>query len=120
VPKKIDRFILRPRLRVEKGNEIALGPGKIELLEHIALTGSIAEAAAQMEMSYMRAWTLVKTMEACFRRPLVEAHRGGSSQGGARLTDVGRKALSLYRRMHRDCQKATKPAWRELRKLLKP
>ena len=105
---------------MEKGKEIALGPGKVELLEHIARTGSIAEAAERMEMSYMRAWTLVKTMEACFRQPLVAAHRGGKSQGGASLTDAGQKALALYRRMDEQCQKATKQAWRELRKLLKP
>jgi len=72
VAKKSAGFILRPRLRVERGKEIALGPGKVELLEHIAKTGSITEAAERMQMSYMRAWTLIKTMEACFRQPLVE------------------------------------------------
>ena len=112
-------FSLRPRLRVEKGKEIALGPGKVELLEQIAETGSIAEAAERMEMSYMRAWKLVKTMEACFREPLVEARRGGSTQGGAKLTKAGAEVLKLYRRMDKDCKRATKQAWGELRTLLK-
>jgi len=72
------RFLaIQPRLRVRAGDEIALGPGKVELLGFVRETGSIAEAAKQMGMSYMRAWTLIKTMNACFKEPLVEAVRGG-------------------------------------------
>jgi len=54
-------FTLRPRFRVQRGLDVALGPGKVDLLELIGRTGSIAEAAKRMEMSYMRAWKLVKT-----------------------------------------------------------
>ncbi|HEY3567207.1 MAG TPA: hypothetical protein VGP73_04670 [Thermoanaerobaculia bacterium] len=35
---------LKPRLRVLHGEEIALGPGKVALLEQIGRTGTIAEA----------------------------------------------------------------------------
>src|SRR6266699_7158140 len=108
VPKKSAGFILRPRLRVERGKEIALGPGKVELLKHIATTGSIADAAARMEMSYMRAWKLVKTMEACFRQPLVKARRGGSARGGATLTKAGTVVLNLYFEMDKACVRATR------------
>ncbi len=117
--KKPAGFILRPRLRVERGKEIALGPGKVELLMHIASTGSIAEAAEQMEMSYMRAWTLVKTMEACFRQPLVEARRGGSARGGATLTKAGMEVLRLYREMDAACVVATGKQWERLRRHLR-
>ena len=116
--KKSAEFRLRARLRVERGEEIALGPGKVELLEHIARTGSIAEAAKRMEMSYMRAWTLVKTMERCFRKPLLEATRGGRERGGTRLTETGEKALALYRQMEEQNQTAVKETWRKLRRLL--
>jgi molybdate transport system regulatory protein len=64
-----------PRIRVVSGRDIALGPGKVELLEHIARTGSLRKAAAAMDMSYMRAWTLVKTMNRCFKKPVVVAAR---------------------------------------------
>ena len=110
---------MRTRLRVERGKEIALGPGKMELLMHIASTGSIAEAAERMEMSYMRAWKLVKTMEACFRRPLVEVRRGGSARGGARLTEAGAEVLRLYREMDAACVLATNRQWVRLRRHLR-
>ena len=84
--------LLRPRLRISSGKDIALGPGKAELLALVSETGSISEAAKRMEMSYMRAWSLIQTMNACFKEPVVEAVRGGHKRGGAELTETGRRA----------------------------
>lgn len=111
--------VLRPRFRVLCGDDIALGPGKVQLLEHIAATGSIAEGARRMGMSYMRAWTLIQTMRRCFEEPLVRALRGGARGGGAELTATGKKALALYRRMQAESLRATRKTWRELEKLLR-
>jgi molybdate transport system regulatory protein len=90
---------MHPRLRLVVNDEVAIGPGKAELLELIALTGSIAAAGRAMGMSCKRAWLLVETMNRCFRGPLVTASRGGRDKGGARLTDAGRLVLSCYRRL---------------------
>jgi molybdate transport system regulatory protein len=65
-------------------------------------------------MSYMRAWKLLQTMNACFKEPLVDSTRGGSGHGHATLTVTGRAALTLYRRMERETAAAIAPAWREL------
>src|SRR5438094_9689856 len=115
-PKKPE---LQPRLRVLLSGEIALGPGKAELLGYIAETGSISEAASRIGMSYMRAWTLVQTMNACFREPLVVAARGGKERGGAGLTQTGRKALEHYHQIEEQSQLAAKTTWAQLRCLLK-
>ncbi len=110
---------LQPRLRARVGGEIALGPGKVELLEFVRETGSIAEAAKQMGMSYMRAWTLIRTMNNCFKQPLVIAVRGGSKGGGgATLTETGSEALTLYQQMMGRCLEVTRPDWKRLQKLL--
>jgi len=108
-----------PRIRVVFGRDIALGPGKVELLEHIERTGSLRKAAAAMEMSYMRAWTLVKTMNGCFKKPVVETTRGGANGGSATLTDTGKAALLIYRRMEAQSVRGMKPVQRELSKLLR-
>jgi molybdate transport system regulatory protein len=105
---------LSPRLRVHVGAEIALGPGKVELLEAILATGSISEAAKQLGMSYNRAWLLVRTMNRCFKEPVVQAERGGGTGGGATLTKSGRTILALYQQMTRKTLLATRPAWNEL------
>lgn len=89
------------RLRLLLGPSIAIGPGKAELLRGIRETGSIAAAGRRMNMSYRRSWLLVRTMNTCFREPLVDAAKGGSGGGGARLTDAGLRVLTLYEEMER-------------------
>ena len=80
------RIAVRPRIRVLRGSEIVMGPGKAELLTHIAETGSLSQAARHMKMSYMKAWLLVQVMNRSYKKPLVLAERGGTQGGGARLT----------------------------------
>jgi molybdate transport system regulatory protein len=110
---------LRARIRVLCGDEIALGPGKIDLLRVVGQTGSIRVAAEQMGMSYMRAWSLIRTMNACFKEPLVQAVRGGPSHGGARLTPTGQLALDLYEQMEKDFMRANAVTWRRLKTVLR-
>jgi len=50
--------VLRPRIRILCGNDVAFGPGKAELLEHVAETHSLNQAAKRMGMSYMKACCL--------------------------------------------------------------
>ncbi|HTP62099.1 MAG TPA: LysR family transcriptional regulator [Burkholderiales bacterium] len=86
-------------LRVSLRNNVAFGPGKASLLEHIRDTGSIAAAGRRMKMSYTRAWGLVTAMNGEFRYPLVESAKGGAGHGGAKLTPLGAQVLKRYRRM---------------------
>jgi molybdate transport system regulatory protein len=106
-------------MRVMQGSAILLGPGKADLLEAIAEHGTIREAAAALGMSYMRAWKLVRVMNAGFREPLVIVHRGGADRGSSELTAAGRSVLQLYRKLEADALRATKRHWEELRKLLR-
>lgn len=109
---------VRPRIRVLRGSDIALGPGKVALLDAIEEAGTLAGAAQSLGMSYMRAWKLVQTMNACFREPLVETTRGGKAHGHAALTGSGRAVRDLYRRMEAEFQEAVDGSWQELRKHL--
>ena len=109
---------LEPRIRILLGSSIAIGPGKAALLEAIGDTGSIAAAGRRMGMSYRRAWLLAKTMNACFRKPLVEAAKGGVGGGGARLTETGREVLALYRAMEDHAATAIVPDMARLRSLM--
>ena len=69
------------RIRILFGTEIAMGPGKLNLLKAILRTGSISAAARNMKMAYRRAWLLVDTMNRCFQKPLVVASPGGRGGG---------------------------------------
>lgn len=83
-----------------------IGPGRADLLELIAETGSISDAAKRMGMSYKRAWSLVQALNEGFGAPLVETARGGAEQGGAGLTAAGREVLERYRAMQEATRKA--------------
>ena len=87
------------RLRISRGDDIAIGPGKIDLLEAIERTGSITAAAKALGMSYRRAWLLVDMMNRCFASPVVAAESGGPRGGGTRLTALGAEVTRRYRRI---------------------
>ncbi len=108
----------RPRLRILLGADIAIGPGKADLLDAIARSGSISAAAREMGMSYRRAWVLVDTMNRCFREPLVVTVKGGSSGGGAQVTEFGLDILSRYRAMELTAAAAVANEMRDFTRLL--
>lgn len=116
---KVGAYDFQPRFRILRSKDIAMGPGKADLLEQVAKHGSITEAAEHLGMSYMRAWTLIKTMDRCFRQPLVAVSRGGAKHGGAQLTPCGKQVVALYRRMEKTSLAATEKVRREMMKLLR-
>lgn len=105
------------RIRIVLEPEVALGPGKADLLESIEESGSIAAAGRRLGMSYKRAWVLVETMNGDFGTPLVRTSKGGRSYGGAELTPTGKKVLTLYRRMEERAGDAIRDEMKALRKL---
>jgi molybdate transport system regulatory protein len=86
-------------LRVLGAGAPAMGPGKAELVERIAQTGSISAAAREMGMSYRRAWQLVEALNTTYREPVVVTAIGGQRGGGASVTPYGRRLAALFRSM---------------------
>ncbi|MBB5691544.1 LysR family transcriptional regulator [Roseomonas alkaliterrae] len=100
-------------LRLTLGKDVALGPGKAELMEGIRDAGSIAAAGRRMGMSYQRAHDLVAALNADFREPLVATAMGGPGGGGARLTPLGEAVLDAYRKAEEAAEEAVRDrlAW---------
>jgi molybdate transport system regulatory protein len=107
------------RLRITCGDDIAVGPGKVDLLEAIARSGSITGAAKSLGMSYRRAWLLVDTMNRCFREPVVEAEAGGRRGGGGGRTAQGAPVEERYRTSERLAAAATATQLRALMRRLR-
>lgn len=95
-----------PRVRIIIGDDMVLGPGKVDLLEAIGRAGSISAAGREMGMSYRRAWLLVDALNHMFPDALVIASPGGSHGGGAKLTDYGRDVAAAYRRVEQRARTA--------------
>lgn len=102
---------LKIKLQVMCGQEIAMGPGKADLLDAIAAHGSISAAGRALGFSYRRAWLLVDAMNRCWAQPLVLA-RGGAA--GAEVTPFGRQVLAAYRVLQASAGAATAEGWDRL------
>ena len=94
---------LKIKLQLFCGDDIAMGPGKADLLEAINREGSISAAGRALGMSYRRTWMLVDVMNRCWRQPLVETAAGGSHGGGARVTPFGQDILRRFRELENSC-----------------
>ncbi len=84
------------RIWLYAGEDKFLGIGRVELLERIKASGSIANAAKEMKMSYRQAWQMVAEMNERSSSPLVEKQLGGKSGGGAIVTKVGIQAIETF------------------------
>ena len=89
----------RFRLRIGADRELALGPGKVALLEAIRETGSISAAGRKLGMSYRRAWLLVDALNRAFRQPVITTATGGREGGGTALTATGLEIIRRYRKI---------------------
>ncbi len=91
---------LEPRIKlwVEKDGALVLSDYRVQLLQHIAETGSLAEAAQRMGLSYRRAWGKVREIEKNLGVTLVESEIGGAGGGGSHLTRQGERLVALYKR----------------------
>ena len=87
------------RFRLDFDDQCSVGIGKISLLEAIASTGSLSQAARDIGMSYRRAWLLIDSMNTDFDTPVINATVGGSGGGGTQLTSFGRELVKAYRNL---------------------
>lgn len=66
------------------------------LLKSIEATGSLKEAAAEMNISYRKAWGKLQQMEDSLGFSLVNRQRGGAHGGKTTLTDDGLKLIEAH------------------------
>jgi len=90
---------IKLRIWVERGDLPFLGPGRVELLQNIKKFGSISKAAAEVKMSYRKAWQLIKDMNSIAKSELVVKRVGGTEGGGAELTKEGLKLVKSYEKV---------------------
>lgn len=83
-------------VRLNPTEQPLLGQRQMALLRQIAATGSIAQAAKAVHLSYKAAWDAVAAMNNLAEQPLVVSATGGKHGGGSRLTGYGQRQIQLY------------------------
>lgn len=95
-PPRIESKAILVRPRIYIGENIAVGPGKIDLLRSIDEARSISAAARSLSLPYKRAWLLINSLNEGFGRAVVSTATGGKDGGVASLTPLGRQLVSAY------------------------
>jgi molybdate transport system regulatory protein len=91
-----------PRMRVrcniwaEANEQVVLSAWRVELLQAIEATGSIRQAAVQMNITYDLAWHRIDEMETALGASLVDRQRGGPKGGCANLTSLGCELVARF------------------------
>lgn len=90
---------VRSKVWVESGSGVLLSEWRVELLEAVRETGSLARAAERLGVPYRTAWQKLKETEERLGVRLLETESGGADGGGSRLTAEAEDLTRRFRRM---------------------
>jgi len=83
------------------------------LLNAVRDTGSLSSAADKMNMSYRKAWGIIRDVEEKLGFNLVEKHRGGAEGGHTDLTMEGNELMNAYNELTDQFNKSMKEITRK-------
>lgn len=84
----------------------AFGDGPARLLDGVQQAGSLRKAAAELGMSYNKAWRILHAAEQRLGFPLMDRSVGGNLGGGSQLTPQAKDLLERYRALLIDADAA--------------
>lgn len=79
-----------------------------ELLKQIDETGSLKQAAQNINVSYRKAWDSVESIETLMGFKLVNRQRGGSHGGKTELTPEGIQLIGAHNSLRQEFNEAIK------------
>ncbi|HMN06402.1 MAG TPA: LysR family transcriptional regulator [Flavobacteriales bacterium] len=109
-----DRYTIRLRFWIDQAKGPRIGAGRVVLLEQIAATGSITNAAKAMKMSYRQAWQMLEDMNSRAPEPLVQKIHGGNKGSGTEITPAGLEVIAMFRQVEKDLQAIAEKMSKEL------
>ena len=91
---------------LDKDGEKFMGIGVLWLLENIGEEQSLRAASMKMNLSYSKAYNMLKKLEKEVGHPFVERKRGGAQREGVVLTPFARRYMDLYRNFQEKAKEA--------------
>jgi len=93
------KIIIKPRLKLwlssDNSNSV-FGEGKWKLLKAIDKYSSIKKSSEVLNISYKKAWNLIKNAEEAIGINLVIKRRGGTAGGATTLTKTGKLIVETF------------------------
>jgi len=88
---------LRYKIWIEKNGKKVFGDGPLDILHRVERTGSLRQAAAEINMSYSLAWNLIKGLEERLRFKLLKRKVGGEGGGGSEITQEATELMTKFK-----------------------
>ena len=95
----------RFRISLVENDQKIFGEGPLMLLKKVEETGSLRQAALSMEMSYSKAWGMIKTIEKELGVSILNRSIGGEQGGGSSLTPEAKKLMERYEKLKNQVDK---------------
>lgn len=92
-------------LSKKSGDEV-ICPEFFDLMNEIKSSGSIVAAANHMNISFRKAWDMIKATEEQLNVQLIKRTRGGKSGGKSELTEDGEKLIQAFKELNDEFNKA--------------
>ena len=102
------------RIYLVNNNVRFFGPGPMTLLKKTEEFGSLNKAAIDMNMSYSKAFSIIKNAEKELSIKLLEGHAGGKCGGGSLVTKEAKELMIKYEEFIRRANLATKELYHEI------
>ena len=88
---------LRYKIWLENEKGKVFGDGPFDILTRVEKTGSLRQAALEINMSYSQAWNLIKGLEKRLGFHLLRRKVGGEKGGGSDLTEEAINSMAKYK-----------------------
>lgn len=92
---------------VDEEGEKFMGIGVLWLLQGVKKHGSLRKAASAMDISYSKAYNMVKRLEEVLGKEVLVRQKGGQSREGAYLTTFGESFAIIYDEFQQKAKAAT-------------
>lgn len=101
--RSLEMLELKYKIWLEQNGKV-FGKGPYELLRGVRDKGSLSEAAKSMDMSYNKAFNLVKDIEKRLGFGLICSKTGGTGGGGSELTVEAEELMAKYEVFAKECE----------------
>jgi len=105
---------LRYKIWIEKDGKKVFGDGPLDILHRVERTGSLRQAAEEINMSYSQAWNLMKDLEKRLGFNLLERKVGGESGGGSELTEEARELMTKFKLFREEADQSLNSLYKKI------
>ena len=105
---------LKYKIWIEKDEEKVFGDGPLDILHRIERSGSLRQAAEEINMSYSQAWNLMKDLEKRLGFNLLKRKVGGERGGGSEITQEARGLMTKYKLFREEADQSLNSLYKKI------